>query len=301
MKVTSSELVAIAERHRLPVGDVSMRPWIGGGSCVYPLGSGFVVKVPHAGAAPISSLAVEVAAARAAYAAGVRTAGLIGLDESLEILPVPYLVFERIEGEPLSHITGSSATVERTWRDVGTDLAMLHGRVTPDESLRVIPSFPQTAENDPRPWVDDVQRLGMLTPGPAEWLAGLLKRLAPLVTAPAATAFCHGDVNAANVMVDWREPRRYAGLLDWGGAGWADPASDFSAVPLKMVPAAVAGYRGIAPLADDASAEARILWFYLRLALFGLRRSSVTSLEKEARGERLVRDTAAYLMWARIS
>jgi aminoglycoside phosphotransferase (APT) family kinase protein len=137
-----------------------------------------------------------------------------------------------------------------------------------------------------------------LTATQAQWLSDVLDRLAPTVLAPVSKCFCHGDVNAANVMVGHHEPRTYIALLDWGGAGWGDPAGDFSGMSLDAVPFVLAGHREIVPLEEDATAEARILWFYIRLALFGLNRKRVTDSE---RIEQLLRDTRKFLLWARLT
>jgi len=56
------------------------------------------------------------------------------------------------------------------------------------------------------------------------------------------------------------------------GSGRGDPAAGFSGISPYAAPFVMAGYREIAPLEDADTAEARILWFYLRLALFGLTR-----------------------------
>lgn len=296
--VSEAALSAIIDRHLPEASQVLSPPWVGGGSCVYQLGPLFVLKVPHNDPAPIASMAIEAAAVTAAHDAGVRVPRPIAFDDSLDLLPVPCLVYERIHGEPLSQVASSPDVVQRIWREVGADLARLHTGVRAEGAVLRLPSFPQEPKDDPRPWVDEVERLGGLDPATARWLRDLLARLAPPVMKHGAPMFCHGDVNAANVMVGPGHSRSHAALVDWGGAGWADPAGDFSAMSLSAVPFALAGYREVAPLLDDETAEARILWFYLRLALFGLRRATMTPADQAERVERLVRDTRRYLSWA---
>src|SRR5438067_1611974 len=58
----------------------------------------------------------------------------------------------------------------------------------------------------------------------------------------------------------------------WGSSGWGDPAWDFAGVPLRAVPLLLQGYRTAAALDGEATAEARILWRHLQLALLVLRR-----------------------------
>ena len=293
--VSAQVMLSIIDRHCLQVCSFSLHPWVGGGSCVYQLGDTFVLKVPHDDPAPITSIAIEAAAAVHAHAAGVRTPRLIAFDNLLDLLPVPYLVYERVHGELLSQIGRSLATVEEIWREVGGDLARLHTRVGPEESLPALPKHEQWPDTDPRPWVENLHCAGDLTDVEASWLGDVLDRLAPATRTPHALCFCHGDVNAGNVVVGHHEPRTYAALLDWGGAGWADPASDFSGIALEAVPSVLRGYQEIALLEDDDTAEARILWFYLRLALFGLERNVMIESERARRIERLLRDTDAFL------
>jgi aminoglycoside phosphotransferase (APT) family kinase protein len=260
-----------------------------------------VLKVPHDDPAPIGSVHIEAVAAPAAHAVNVRTPRVIVFDDSLDLLPVPYLVYERVHGEPLEALGRPPVLARQVWREVGRDLALAHTRVRASDSLPLLPTYEQSSDIDPRPWVEDVQDAGGLTAIEARWLGEVFDRLTSTVLAPLSKCFCHGDVNAANVMVGHHEPRVYVALLDWGGAGWADPASDFSGMSLYAVPFVLAGYREIAPLVDDDTAEARILWFYLRLALFGLTRKWMAESEYTQRIERLLRDTRWFFRWARLA
>lgn len=268
---------------------------------MYPFGDDFVLKVPHDDPAPIESIHNEAIAACAAHAADVRTPRLIAFDDSLDLLPVPYLVYERVLGEPLSGLGRPPALVREVWREVGRDLALAHTRVYSGETLQRLPLYEQSPDIDPRPWVDDVQSTGGLTAVQARWLSDVLDRLAPKALAPLLPCFRHGDVNAANVVVGHGEPRLYVALLDWGGAGWGDPAGDFSGISLHAVPFVLAGHREIALLEDDDTAEARILWSYLQLALFNLNRGHMVGSERDQRIEQLVRDTRQFLRWTQLA
>jgi Ser/Thr protein kinase RdoA (MazF antagonist) len=97
-----------------------------------------------------------------------------------------------------------------------------------------------------------------------------LEVLAPAALAQVPERFLHGDVQATNVMVR-PASREYLALIDWGGAGWGDPAHDLAGFPLRAVPWVLAGYREVAPKADKTM-EARLLWRHLQLALFLLQR-----------------------------
>jgi aminoglycoside phosphotransferase (APT) family kinase protein len=299
--VSHQTMRAIILRHQLATTQFSSQPWFGGGSAVYQVGNAFVLKVPHLEPTPGASVAIEAAASTAARAAGVRTPALIVFDDACDLLPVPYLVFEHIPGEPLSHTSRSPVAAKRALHALGGDLALLHGSIRPHRTLQLLPTFAQTPDLDPRPWVADVHRAGGMTAVDARWLGDILEGLAPTVLAERAPAFCHGDVNAANVMVDQLDPPSYVALLDWGGAGWADPASDFAALSLESAPFVLAGYRAIASLDVDNTMESRVLWFYLRLALFTLRRTPVADAVKTERIARLLRHTRDYLAWAHLA
>lgn len=262
---------------------------------MYPLGDDFVLKVPHNDPAPIESIRNEAIAAGAAHAADIRTPRVIAFDDSLDLLPVPYLAYERVLGEPLKGLGRAPALVGEVWREVGRDLALTHTRVHSSEALQRLPVYELSPDIDPRPWVDDVQSIGGLTAVQARWLSNVLDRLAPTALAPVPPSFRRGDVNAANVVVSHGEPRVYVALLDWGGAGWGDPAGDFSGISLHAVPFVLAGHRKITLLEHDDTAEARILWSYLQLALFSLNRARMVGSERDQRNERLVRDTRQFL------
>ncbi len=92
----------------------------------------------------------------------------------------------------------------------------------------------------------------------------------PILETAHARRFLHGDTQATNLLVH-PDSLAYLALIDWGGCGWGDPALDFSGMPLRAVPAVLAGYREIAILPDDETAEARMLRYQLHFALINLR------------------------------
>ena len=83
--------------------------------------------------------------------------------------------------------------------------------------------------------------------------------------------FLHSDLQTTNIMVRGAL-LAYLALLDWGSAGWGDPAWDFAGVPLRAAPWLLAGHREVALLDNDETAEARVPWRHLQLALLVLRR-----------------------------
>ncbi len=64
----------------------------------------------------------------------------------------------------------------------------------------------------------------------------------------------------------------YLALIDWGSATWADAAHEPAGLPLRALPFLLKGYRQVAPMGGDDTAEARILWWQFRNALTCLER-----------------------------
>lgn len=155
-------------------------------------------------------------------------------------------------------------------------------------------SFRQSPETDPRPWVAELGDRGMLSTRQSRWFERVLFELAPAALAEVPQCFCHGDVNAANALVG-PGSGGFLGLIDWAGAGWLDPAWDFAGVPLRVVPAMLAGHREVAPMAHDATAEERILWCQLQFTLYVLRAQPVVLEEHRRRIDRIVKRAREYL------
>jgi aminoglycoside phosphotransferase (APT) family kinase protein len=56
-------------------------------------------------------------------------------------------------------------------------------------------------------------------------------------------------------------------IIDWGDAGWGDPAMDFAWMPLEAVPLALGGYMETAPELLGKDVRSRIAWDRLYAAL----------------------------------
>ena len=239
----------IAARHGLGARPCVRLPSIGVFNAVYGLGDDLILRVPRAQPQAAAMAAKEAVAVPAARAAGVRTPRLVAFDDSLALLPVPYAVYERIRGEPLELLGLDPAATPSAYRALG------------------VPNLPQ---GDPRPLPEELAAAGYCSAVEARWLGRWLGRLPPLLQAPADWRFLHGDTQATNVLVR-PGSHDYLALIDWGGCGWGDPALDFSGMPLTAVPAVLAGYRELAALPEDATAEARILRYHLHFALISVR------------------------------
>lgn len=274
--VSAEAARAIAERHGLGTGAFARLPDTGIINAIYLLGEEFVLRVPRDGPGHVAQARREAIAAPAARAAGVRMPRLLVFDDAGDLLPVPYLIYERVRGETLGLLDLEPGATPGVWRELGRDLALLHTGVRADgpagQLLR-----PGGSPADPRALAEERAADGWFTGLEARWLIAWLDRLAPAALAPVPPRFLHQDVQATNVMVGARA-REYRAILDWGCAGWGDPAWDFFGMPLRAAPFMLEGHRAVAPLDGDEGAEARIVWRHLQLVLEVLPRGAAPDL-----------------------
>jgi aminoglycoside phosphotransferase (APT) family kinase protein len=266
--ISTETLEAIRERHGLRAGEISPSKNAGIFNAIYLVGNEHVLRVPREAPPFVAAIRKESIAVPAARAAGVRTPTLVAFDDSLEHLPVPYAVYERVLGETLGLLDLGPEDTPGVWQEVGRDLARLHEGVDGHGPVADLECEPLP---DPRPIPDELASAGYFTAGEARWLTGWLELLAPLALAPLPRRFRHGDLQTTNVMVR-PSPPTYLALIDWGACGWGDAAHDFAGIPLRAVPFVLEGYREVAPLPEDETAEARILWRHLQIALYLLGR-----------------------------
>jgi aminoglycoside phosphotransferase (APT) family kinase protein len=57
-----------------------------------------------------------------------------------------------------------------------------------------------------------------------------------------------------------RGSSEYLAMIDWGDAGWGEPALELQWMDFRAVPFVMQGYREVQPFDDDATVEARVLW-----------------------------------------
>src|SRR5215212_10100763 len=266
--MSSKTLEAIGERHNLRAGEILPLKDVGIFNAIYLVGGEHVLRVPRDAPPFVAAIRKESAAVPAGRAAGVRRPALVAVDTSMELLPVACAIYERVHGETLGALHLGPEDTPGVWHDVGRDLARLHqgvGEHGPVANLEC-ESLP-----DPRPMPGELASAGYFTAEEARWLSGWLDLLAPFALAPLPKRFRHGDLQTTNDMVH-PDPSTYLALIDWGACGWGDAAHDFAGIPLRAVPFMLAGYREVAPLTEDDTAEARILWRHLQMALYLLGR-----------------------------
>ena len=229
-----------------------------------------VLRIAVEGQEALDDVRTESVAAPVARAAGVCVPRLVAFDDSGTVVDRPYSLWERVHGETLGLFAPEPCSCPATWRAVGRQLALLHNRVQ---------DCP-----DPHGWLDRPARelhleervaslaaAATIDPALAGEFDRAAKALRPALQGPLTVRFLHNDIHAMNVMCA-RDGTLLA-LLDWGDAGWGDPALELAQVPLDAAPFVLQGYESAAHL-DDA-AEARMLWDKLCKAVGQLEKGDV--------------------------
>jgi aminoglycoside phosphotransferase (APT) family kinase protein len=249
---SGEQLHAVLAKHGL--GSRSIEPLASTGvlNAIFALGDDLVLRIPKPIDEGFADTYTESVAVPVAHAAGVTTPDLVVFDDDRDIFDVPYTIYERVHAETLAHASWTPDAC----RELGRDLAVLHAGVSecPDPLGRL---------DDPGRWESaefaaTLARSGFLSPANVAFIEDLFTRVEPaLIAARGCRRFVHNDVQDTNVMV---KDGHYAALIDWGDAGWGDPAIDFRTMSMRGVPHALAGYREVQPLEEDDTAEARVIW-----------------------------------------
>lgn len=280
VEVPPTLAVEMARRNGLGAEVARPMPSQGIINTVIALDDRFVLKVPRDHPAHVGQAHTEAQAIPLAVAAGVRTPRLVAYDTSLDLVPVPFLIVEQVDGQDIESSRVDPAAIDAVWVDVGLDLARLHQSVPldawPSKSgpRTDVPSEPEELLGQR---VDD----GWFTYAEAAWIGPWLKRLDALCGAGTARQATHSDVQMSNIIISGGG--QYKALIDWGCASIDDPVVDFRPMPLAAVPALLRGYRQVTPLPDDDNAEARILLSRIGTLLWLLPRGATPGM---AWGER---------------
>ncbi len=226
----------------------------------------YAIKLAHPDDAARAAVLTGARVAVVAERAGIVTPRVVLIDDRDTSPDTTVVVYRRVPGIAADEAGRHDVRLGPAWRAVGEQLAAIH---LLDElpGLGELRRFRQTPELDPRVWLTSHATLRDLPPDDRAWLMATLAEVMPSVIASEAVRFCHGDVNADNVMVD-ATTFRFLALVDWSGAGWLDPVWDLAGLPLAVVPSVLAGYRSVRPFPDDDSAEARVLGVQLQTALY---------------------------------
>jgi aminoglycoside phosphotransferase (APT) family kinase protein len=199
----------------------------------------------------------ESIAAPIAYAAGIVTPRLIAFDDTRTLVQRPFSLWERVHGETLGLVNLPHRQRADVWRAVGHELARLHERVRECPDPNGYLDNP-TREQDLGAILKRLVDARRVDDHTARRIERLIAELRPHLAEGVKTRFIHGDVHAMNVMCS--SHGQLLAIIDWGDAGWGDPAMDFGAIPLDAVTYALEGYEAEAPGALAGCPEARFVW-----------------------------------------
>jgi len=222
-----------------------------------------VVAIASDHPSAVSDARTESVAAPAARAAGVRTPRLLAFDDTRALIDRPWSVWERVHGVLLRERWPRYTEAAASWREVGAELALLHRAVTACPDPRGWLARHDRA-TDPRASVPALRDAGRLDDARAAWIERVAARLEPHARRACAPRFLHGDAHGMNVIAD--DAGRLLALIDWGDAGWGDPAIDLAELPVDAWRIALDGYRAAGGVLDD-DATPVLLWQRLDYAL----------------------------------
>lgn len=290
--ISPDHLSAISTQHNLGSDRFIQLPEIGIFNRIFQVGDDYILRIARDHPKSFGVARTESIVVPLARAAGVRTPELFVMDDSCAILPVPYTIYARVEGATLGLLDLEPHETAAAWRAVGHDLALLHCGV---ERFGVAAELDATWNPDPTPWPEDLAEAGYFTAIEARWFTRWLDALDAAVPDLVVECCRHGDNQATNIIV---QPKtlNYEAILDWGSAGWGDPAHDFGGIPLRAVPYVLQGYRNVMPVAGDETAEARILRHNLTLALGNMFRGPQPDLSWAERPLGFLVETMRFLL-----
>ncbi len=254
-------LETIGSKFGVSLNAIARLPQVGICNAIFALGDDLILRVPRAHEAYTAAIHREAVAVGLARAAGVCTPALVAFDDSLNTLPVPFGVWERVRGDTLGLLELEPEDVVPVWQAVGADLGRLHVALRPRPELNALEPPPMP---EPDVLAGQLERDGWIASSEVRWLTRWAQHLESCGGA-AQRRFLHGDLQATNIVVS--PEREYRALLDWGACGWGDAAWEFLGVPLRAIPFVLEGYRTVNTAPDDGL-EARIVRRHLQIGLY---------------------------------
>ena len=262
--VNEETVQLIVSRFDLPYPLSAARlPDVGINNAIFALGENLILRVARNDPEIFASVRKEALIIPLARQIGVRTPELIAFDDSLELLPTPFGIFERSTGQTLGLLELPPSAAANVWREVGRNIARLHAGIK-EEGL--IAALPDASLELAQP--EDLEIAGYFTKTEANWFTAWLERLGDLSGSSQTRRFIHADLQATNVIVSSRpedDAVSFVALLDWGASGWGDPAADLAGAPPRALPFIVEGYNEIAEM--DGTLAARVMACHVRATL----------------------------------
>jgi aminoglycoside phosphotransferase (APT) family kinase protein len=255
-------LAAFAEAHGVGGRAIAPMRATGIANDIWALGDDLVMRVGRDSEEAWSDARTETIAVPAARRAGVRTPELVVFDLSRSILDAPVTVYRRVPGDTLGMVLDRRADWSAALRGIGRDLARLHLEVAAVDDPGGWLDQPDT--EDTREWLEVCARAGFIG-AERRLVERWIDRLEPAAHARVQPRFLHNDVHPFNVMVD--RAGDYLALLDWGDAGWGDPAIEFATLTVDRLGSLLDGYGEGAPALMEDEFVGRVLWNQIGHAL----------------------------------
>ena len=198
----------------------------------------FILRIPTDHPEANSDAFTECVAAPLAKVNGIKTPELICFDNSYTILNKTYSIWERIHGFTLGEIDDYLHYCN-TWKEIGFELGKLHVNIKNCD--------------DPKGWLDNPDRdytkdmiIKSMLNNDSEslYLLELVESKYKDKTFSYKKCFVHGDTNEFNFLCTNND--QLLSIIDWGDAGWADPAIDFYMIPIDALDNVLEGYSQVA-------------------------------------------------------
>lgn len=233
---TDEEIRGILEKHALPADDPVEE-------CVH---EGVVNHVRLVGNVCVrtlkdpdfkSDIYTETLAVPAVRRAGARVPELLVFDPDEDIIPGLITIYERARGRPLGAVP-DHIDLGSIYRDIAYEIGIWHRGVKflhdPNKRLDI-------------PVLDDPEEAlrrnaDRMQPEEVAWVENLIRRLEP--AQPNETGFVHWDLHSFNIMIS---EDRLSAILDWGDAGWGEPAINFRNFPAAYLPQALDSFQNTDP------------------------------------------------------
>lgn len=240
---------------------IRLLPDVGFVNWVYQLGDDLILRVTKSGGDSCDAY-TESVAVPAVVSAGLMTPKLLVFDDSRRVVSTVVTLYEKAPGVTLGRQRVDQRELPALYRQLGEQLGILHDRVKSCDDPDGYLDKPEMYEA--REYLDEARRKRKVEAVSYDWLLGWLDRLEPGLDRVPEPVFLHNDLHSFNTMIDL-DPLALTAVIDWGDAGWGDPAIEFGFMPIWAVDWMLQGYERIR-LVDDGF-FARLLWNDIGAAL----------------------------------
>ncbi|PKM58459.1 MAG: hypothetical protein CVU98_00785 [Firmicutes bacterium HGW-Firmicutes-3] len=214
----------------------------------------FILRIPTDHPEANSDAYTESVAAPLAKLNGIKTPKLICFDDSFSIINKTYSIWERVHGLTLGEID-NYLQYSNTWREIGFEIGKLHINIKNCD--------------DPNGWLDNPETFREYTKETmikslsnsdlnSTYILGFIEKKYTNDIYSYKKCFVHGDTNEFNFLCN--ENDQLLSVIDWGDAGWGDPAIDFYMIPIEVIDNVLDGYSEIAGINIDYRFIYRIIF-----------------------------------------